>query len=219
MMKKILLICAPLAVVLLLAIFGSDLLGLYRLQSYIANSTTAYLADGGAWPHVTDVCMGCHGVKGNSLHQGYPSLAGQPAPYLEAQLHDFSSQARRNPNMTPLAMTMSDAQIKSLAAYFAGVPPVANRYFKPDAQLREKGLHLVAAANCAACHGAQLMGHDQFPRLAGQGYDYLLAQFDDFASGTRSEPTGVMKNLAMGFSPEDRKAVATYLASLDPKKD
>ncbi|MBC8750632.1 cytochrome c553 [Paraburkholderia sp. WC7.3g] len=218
-MKKILLIGIPLVVVLLLAIFGSDLLGLYRLQSYITTSTTAYLADGGAWPHMTDVCMGCHGVKGNSLDQGYPSLAGQPAPYLEAQLHSFASEARRNPNMGPLAMTMSDPQIKSLAEYFAAVAPAANRYFKPDAQLREQGQRLVATGNCVACHGAQLTGHDQFPRLAGQGYDYLLAQFDEFASGIRSEPTGVMKNLATGFSPEDRKAIATYLASLDPKKD
>ena len=218
-MKKTLLLGIPLVVVLLLAIFGSDLLGLYRLQRYITTATTAYLADGGPWPQLTDACMGCHGVKGNSLSQGYPSLAGQPAPYLETQFHNFASEARRNPNMGPLAMTMSDPQIKSLAEYFAGVTPVANRYFMPDKQLREKGRHLVAGGNCVACHGSQLMGHDQFPRLAGQGYDYLLAQFDEFASGTRSEPTGVMKSLATGFSPEDRKAIATYLASLDPKKD
>ncbi|TDN69484.1 c-type cytochrome [Paraburkholderia sp. BL10I2N1] len=218
-MKKYLLIGIPLVIVLLLAVFGSDLLGLYRLQGHITTSTAAYLADGGPWPHVTDTCTVCHGVKGNSLHQGYPSLAGQPAPYLETQLHNFASEARRNPNMGPLAMTMSDPQIKSLAEYFAGATPVANRYFKPDQQLREKGQHLVAAGNCVACHGSQLMGHEQFPRLAGQGYDYLLAQFDEFASGTRSEPTGVMKSLSQGFSSEDRKAIASYLASLDPKKD
>ncbi|MBB5470313.1 cytochrome c553 [Paraburkholderia sp. CI2] len=217
-MKKYLLTGIPLVIVLLLAVFGSDLLGLYRLQGYITTSTAAYLADGGPWPHVTDTCTVCHGVKGNSLHQGYPSLAGQPAPYLETQLHNFASEARRNPNMGPLAMTMSDPQIKSLAEYFAGATPVANRYFKPDQQLREKGQHLVVAGNCVACHGSQLMGHEQFPRLAGQGYDYLLAQFDEFASGTRSEPTGVMKSLSQGFSPEDRKAIASYLASLDPKK-
>ncbi|MGF6415034.1 c-type cytochrome [Paraburkholderia sp. MM5482-R1] len=218
-MKKYLLIGIPLVIVLLLAVFGSDLLGLYRLQGYITTSTAAYLADGGPWPHVTDTCTVCHGVKGNSLHQGYPSLAGQPAPYLETQLHNFAGEARRNPNMGPLAMTMSDPQIKSLAEYFAGATPVANRYFKPDQQLREKGQHLVAAGNCVACHGSQLMGHEQFPRLAGQGYDYLLAQFDEFASGTRSEPTGVMKSLSQGFSPEDRNAIASYLASLDPKKN
>ncbi|WP_322052902.1 c-type cytochrome [Paraburkholderia bannensis] len=218
-MKKTLLIGIPLVIALLMAVFGSDLLGLYRLQHYLTASTAAYLADGGSWPHVTDVCIECHGVKGNSLHQGYPSLAGQPAPYLETQLHNFAREARRNPNMEPLAMTMSDTQVKYLADYFSRVPPVANRYFSPDQQLRARGQQLVAAGNCAACHGARLMGHDQFPRLAGQGYDYILAQFDEFASGARNEPTGVMKVIATRASLEDRKALANYLASLDPTKN
>lgn len=218
-MKKYILLGIAAIAALLLAVFGSDLLGLYRLQSYITASAATYRADGGPWPHLTDVCIMCHGVKGNSLNQGYPSLAGQPAPYLETQLHNFASEARRSPNMGPLAMTLSDTQLKSVADYFSRQTPVANRYFKPDQQLREKGRQLAAAGNCAACHGAHLMGHDQFPRLAGQGYDYLLAQFDEFASGTRSEPTGMMKSIATRTSPEDLKAIASYLASLDPQKN
>ena len=209
---------AAIAAVGALAFFGPDLLGLYRLDRFVDASAKAYEADGGPWPHVNDTCFICHGAKGNSLHQGYPSLAGQPATYLETQLHNFASGARRNPNMGPLSMTMDNAQIKDLADYFSKVPPVANHYFKPDAQLRAKGEQLVAGGNCASCHGAQLMGHDQFPRLAGQGYDYLVAQFDAFASGTRSEPTGMMKRIADGASPEDRKAIATYLASIEPKQ-
>lgn len=217
-MKKLIVISvAAITAAVALVVFGPDLLDLHRLDRYIDASAKAYEADGGPWPHVNDACFMCHGVKGNSLHQGYPSLAGQPAAYLEAQLHNFASGARRSPNMGPLSMTMDNAQIKDLANYFSKVSPIANRYFKPDAQLREKGQQLVTGGNCAACHGAQLMGHDQFPRLAGQGYDYILAQFDAFASGTRSEPTGMMKRLADGTSAEDRKAIASYLASLEPK--
>lgn len=217
-MKKLILAGVGVVAAVLLAIFGPDLLDLYRLDRYIDASAEAYHADGGPWPHVTDVCLGCHGVKGNSLHQGYPSLAGQPAAYLQAQLHNFASGARHNPNMGPLAMTMGDAQIKDLADYFSKETPTANRYFQPDPQLRGKGQQLVMSGNCAACHGAELMGHDQFPRLAGQGYDYILAQFDAFAAGTRSEATGMMKRIADSTSPEDRKAIATYLASLEPKQ-
>jgi cytochrome c553 len=217
-MKKLIVISvAAITAAVALVVFGPDLLGLYRLDRYIDASAKAYEADGGSWPHVSDACFMCHGAKGNSLHQGYPSLAGQPATYLEAQLHNFSSGARRSPNMGPLSMTMDNAQIKDLANYFSKVSPIASHYFKPDAQLREKGQQLVTGGNCAACHGVQLMGHDQFPRLAGQGYDYILAQFDAFASGTRSEPTGMMKRLADGTSAEDRKAIASYLASLEPK--
>ncbi|CAJ0773983.1 Cytochrome c-552 [Ralstonia mannitolilytica] len=218
MKKRIVIGVAAIAAAVALVFFGPDLLDLYRLDRFIDASAKTYEADGGPWPHANDTCFMCHGAKGNSLHQGYPSLAGQPAAYLEAQLHNFASGTRRNPNMGPLAMTMDNAQIKDMADYFSKVPPAANHYFKPDPQLRVKGLQLVEAGNCAACHGAQLMGHDQFPRLAGQGYDYILAQFDAFASGTRSEPTGMMKRIAEGASLEDRKAIASYLASLEPKQ-
>ncbi|WP_316887333.1 c-type cytochrome [Ralstonia flatus] len=218
-MKKLILISVTaITAALALIFFGPDLLDLYRLDRFIDASAKAYEADGGPWPHVNDTCFACHGVKGNSLHQGYPSLTAQPAVYLEIQLHNFASGARRSPNMGSLAMTMGDAQIKDLAEYFSKAAPVANHYFKPDPQLRGKGEQLVATGNCAACHGATLMGHDQFPRLAGQGYDYILAQFDAFASGSRSEPTGMMKRVAESTSPEDRKAIANYLASLEPKQ-
>lgn len=216
-MKKIIVISiAAISAALGVVFYGGDLLDLYRLDRFIDASAKAYQADGGPWPHVNDTCFACHGAKGNSLHQGYPSLAGQPAAYLEAQLRNFASGARRSPNMEPLSMTMGDAQIKDMADYFSKVAPIANHYFKPDQQLRGRGQQLVAGGNCAACHGPQLMGHDQFPSLAGQGYDYILAQFDAFATGTRSEPTGMMKRIAEGASPEDRKAMANYLASLEP---
>lgn len=218
-MKKFIVISiAAITVGVALVVFGPDLLDFYRLNRFIDTSATAYQADGGPWPHANDTCFICHGDKGNSLHQGYPSLAGQPAAYLETQLHNFASGARRDPNMGPLAMTLPDAQIKDLADYFSKVAPIENRYFKPDPQQRDKGQQLVTGANCAACHGAQLMGHDRFPRLAGQSYDYILAQFNAFASGSRSDPTGMMKRIAEGASPEDRKAIATYLASLEPKQ-
>ncbi|MBN3815441.1 cytochrome c4 [Paraburkholderia sp. Se-20369] len=217
-MKKLIVISvAAIAAALALVFFGPDLLDFYRLDRFMDASAKAYQADGGPWPHVNDTCFACHGVKGNSLHQGYPSLAGQPAAYLETQLHNFASGARRSPSMGPLSMTMDDAQIKDLADYFSKQTVAENHYFKPDPQLLAKGQQLVTGGNCAACHGAQLMGHDQFPRLAGQGYDYILAQFDAFASGTRSEPTGMMKRIAEGASLEDRKAIANYLASLGQK--
>ncbi len=219
MKKRILLGVAGAIVAGLLAYFGPDLVGLYRLDRYVSASAAAYEANSGPWPHVSDVCIGCHGVKGNSLHQGYPSLAGQPAPYVAAQLHKFASGERPNPTMGPLAMTMSETEINHLADHFARQPVVDNRYFMPDAVMREKGRQLVTTGNCAACHGGQLMGRDQFPRLAGQGYDYLLAQFDAFADGARSDPTGMMKRIATAASTQDRMAMATYLASLAPRRN
>lgn len=216
-MKKYVLLGTAAVLVVFSIFFGPELLNLYRLQRYVAVSAEKYEADGGAWPHLTDECFICHGVKGNAADQGYPSLVAQPARYLEIQLQNFASEQRRNQNMGPLAMAMSNNQIKYFADYFSREVPLPNRFFVAAPPLRDRGEHLVGAGNCAACHGARLMGHEQFPRLAGQGYDYLLAQFDEFASGARSEPTGVMKSISMGLSSDDRRAIATYLASLTPK--
>ncbi|OXJ28262.1 cytochrome C [Burkholderia sp. HI2714] len=216
MKKRIVLLAVLVVAGALLAVYGPTLLGFYRLQRHIDETAQADEADGGPWPRTTDVCMGCHVVKGSSLNDAYPSLAGQPAQYVAAQLHAFASGQRANPTMGPLAMTMSEAEIARVAGYYAKQAPFANRYFKPDARLRAKGEQLVTGGACVACHGARLTGQAQFPRLAGQGYDYLRVQLDAFANGTRSEATGTMQRVAQAMSADDRAAVATYLASVSP---
>ncbi|MCO8312929.1 c-type cytochrome [Pseudomonas mandelii] len=215
-MKKIMFgVIAVVAV--LLAIFGRDLVDLYRLQNYITTSAEAYQTDRGNWPHLTDACTGCHGNKGNSLNSLYPSLAGQPAAYLSAQLRSFASGQRVASNMGPLAMTLSHDDIDLLANFYARQPTSADASFAPDEGLREKGKQLVQTRGCVACHGEQLMGHDAFPRLAAQGHDYLLTQLNAFANGERNDPSGAMKAIAAALSPDERKAIATYLAALTPQ--
>lgn len=197
--------------------FGPTFLDLYRLQGFVTETTDAEVADAGPWPRRTDACILCHGVQGKSANQNYPSLAGQPAPYLAAQLEAYASGARQNPNMAPLAMTMTPAEIKSYADYFARQAPAGNEYYKPDVALAARGEKLVEAGACASCHGEGLTGQDRFPRLAGQGYDYLARQLDGFAEGTRIDPTGTMKTVAGAMPAADRKAVAAYLAAMPGK--
>ncbi|PXF32969.1 cytochrome C [Pokkaliibacter plantistimulans] len=67
-------------------------------------------------------------------------------------------------------------------------------------------------AICAACHGAD--GNSMapnFPKLAGQGEEYLLKQMTDIKAGTRQVPemTGLLNNL----SDQDMANVAAYFAS------
>jgi cytochrome c553 len=214
--KKRVLVGIGLVAVAGLALAAPTVIDLVRLQSYIDESTAAYEADGGPWPHLSDACTGCHGVQGRSQHQGYPSLAGQPAGYLATQLHRFASGERDNSNMAPLAMSLTEGQITQLADYFARHPAGANATFEPSADLREKGRQLVATRGCAACHGETMMGHDAFPRLAAQGHDYLVAQLDAFATGTRRDPTGAMNAMLGSVSAQEREAIAVYLASLAP---
>ncbi|MBI6658762.1 c-type cytochrome [Pseudomonas sp. MF6751] len=216
-MKKIIALGVMVVIAVLLAIFGRDLLDLYRLQSYITTSTEAYQAERGNWPHLTDACTGCHGSHGNSLNSTYPSLAGQPAAYLSAQLRNFASGQRLAPNMEPLAMTLSPDEIDQLAKFYARQSVGAHGAVSSDEGLKDQGKQLVQTRGCTACHGAQLMGHEAYPRLAAQGQDYLLAQLNAFASGERIEPSGAMQAMAAALSAQERQAIAAYLAALVPQ--
>ncbi|MCP1603587.1 c-type cytochrome [Pseudomonas citronellolis] len=217
-MKKIIALCVLVVIAGLGIAYGREGLDLYRLMSFMNTSSEARDADEGHWPRLTEVCVGCHGRQGHSLNQNYPNLAGQPAPYVVAQLKRFVSGERASATMAPLAMSFSDAEIKFLSEYFARQSAVKNVTFKPDAALQAKGEKLAKAGGCVACHGEGLMGHDQFPRLAGQGHDYLLRQLNDFAQGARKDPSGSMTAVVSTLSEDDRKALAEYLAALAPLK-
>ncbi|HXZ54171.1 MAG TPA: cytochrome c [Burkholderiales bacterium] len=66
---------------------------------------------------------------------------------------------------------------------------------------------------CGACHGADgnaPTGPD-FPRLAGQHYDYLLKALRDYKSGARKNP--IMGGQVSGLSAQDMADLAAYFSS------
>jgi cytochrome c553 len=65
------------------------------------------------------MCAACHGANGISAIPMYPNLAGQKEAYLLKQLQDFKSGSRNNAVMKGMAMTLSDADMENLAAYYA----------------------------------------------------------------------------------------------------
>ena len=67
----------------------------------------------------SEVCIGCHGRGGRSLHPRYPHLAGQKAHYLIKSLRAYRDGTRRDPAMSPFAAGLSDADIADLAAYYS----------------------------------------------------------------------------------------------------
>ena len=71
----------------------------------------------------TGVCAACHGPDGNSPLPVNPSLAGQIPDYLYKQLRDFKSGARKNAVMTGMVATLSEEDMRNVAAYFAGQKP------------------------------------------------------------------------------------------------
>lgn len=62
---------------------------------------------------------------------------------------------------------------------------------------------------CAACHGPD--GNSQapdFPRLAGQYYDYLVKALEDYKTGARKNP--IMAPQAANLSVRDMQDLAAY---------
>jgi hypothetical protein len=67
-------------------------------------------------------CSGCHGPAGSGIPSQYPRLSGQHAEYTETQLRAFRDGVRRNNEpMQQIAARLSDAEIKALADYIAGL--------------------------------------------------------------------------------------------------
>ena len=74
---------------------------------------------------------------------------------------------------------------------------------------------------CITCHGQEGLGEDSMgtPRLAGQGFAFIVKQLEDFATDKRMDTTMfVMNNNAKGLTPEERRDVAAYVASLEHPK-
>jgi cytochrome c553 len=68
------------------------------------------------------VCAACHGETGTSTGAGWPSLAGQHRDYLEHAIAGYKAKSRQDPVMQAQAMSLSDQDIKDLAAFYSAQP-------------------------------------------------------------------------------------------------
>jgi cytochrome c553 len=86
----------------------------------------------------------------------------------------------------------------------------------------EKGAALVATAKagktqqCSVCHGPELRGLGDVPRLAGRSPSYLVRQLYDYKSGTRTGASGLMKVVVADLSLGDMIAIVAYVSSRTP---
>jgi cytochrome c553 len=166
-------------------------------------------------------CASCHGIDGNSTSPGFPKLAAQIPQYLQKQLADFKSGARKNPIMSGMAAGLSSRDMEALAAYF-GAQAINADIGQDKALLHEGekiyrgGIMRSAVPACAACHGAQGTGTPPlYPRLADQHTTYLVTQLENFKDKKRgNDPNAIMRDIAGRMSVQQMQAVAAYLSGL-----
>jgi cytochrome c553 len=80
-----------------------------------------------------------------------------------------------------------------------------------------KGEALVKEGRCAACHGEELKGKGEVPRLAGLQPLTIARQLFDIQYGSSAgEAIAPMKPIAAKMSEDDIIAISAYLGSLPP---
>lgn len=174
----------------------------------------------------TQICVACHAEDGNSTLAANPKLAGQFPEYLHKQLANFKPQGgkkaeRENAVMAGMVATLSDEDMRNVAAYYASQklkPEVArSKELALQGQKLYRGGNLAnGVAACSGCHGPEGAGiPGQYPRISGQFAAYVEAQLIAFKAGTRSnDPNGMMRGVAARMSDAEIKAVAEYVAGL-----
>jgi cytochrome c553 len=171
----------------------------------------------------SETCVACHGESGISEDPQWPHLSGQSAFAIYKQLHDFSSGARENEQMTPMAQQLSEQQMTDVTAFYSHFlrgtldPQLPKVAYTAARRLIEKGDTARALPACNACHGGRAGGPIETPTLTGQRREYLERQLQAYASGTRKNDVyRRMRTIAAKLRPEEIAAVAEYYASAKP---
>jgi cytochrome c553 len=167
------------------------------------------------------VCAACHGSDGNSPIAVNPNLAGQHPEYLFKQLRNFKSGARANPIMMGIAASLSEDDMRNLAAYYAAQPP--SQLAAQNADLIAQGRKLFRGGDaakgvpaCSGCHSPNGAGIPiQYPRIAGQHAEYTAGQLRAFREGQRAnDENQMMRGVASRLTDREIAALAEYLTGL-----
>jgi len=167
----------------------------------------------------TQVCAACHTADGSRGSPANPIIQGQHADYLVKQLTEFKTGKRANPIMAGMAATLSEEDMKNVAAFYASKQ--AKPGFAKDKNLVTLGEKIYrggiadrSVPACAACHSPNGAGLPaQYPRLAGQHADYTEAQLLALRAGSRAN-SSMMTGITAKMNDREIKAVADYIAGL-----
>jgi cytochrome c553 len=82
-------------------------------------STPIVYADAANAKAKSQSCVGCHGINGKSNNPKVPNIAGQKKLYLIKAIGEYRDKKRIDGAMNSMVGTLTDADIKDLAAYYS----------------------------------------------------------------------------------------------------
>ena len=170
---------------------------------------------------VTNLCIACHGIDGNSPLPANPNLSGQHAGYITKQLMQFKNGERDNAVMKGMVANLTEQDMINLGSYFE--QQKQNLLFAKsngENSLGEKiyraGVATKGLPACASCHGP--VGHgipDLYPRLNSQHAAYTISQLNAFRLETRMNDNAMMmRTIAQKLTDKEMNAVADYIQGL-----
>ena len=165
-------------------------------------------------------CYSCHGKTGLSTTAQFPKLAGQNVEYLTKQMFNFQAGLRVSTVMQEQIAGLTGNDIEALARYFSRQRMVPEK--PDDAHMLARGKRLYfdgkpqqSVSACVSCHGPQARGAQMLPRLAGQHATYIERQLQAFIERSRTNDRYKMHMVARNLTPDDIKAVAAFLSSME----
>lgn len=173
------------------------------------------------------VCQVCHGLNGESMQDTFPKIAGLSRGYIAKQLHDIRTGRRTVDVMTPIASSLTEAEVDEIATWFSQMPPMRQGPY--DVLKARRGESLFHNGNlvtgypaCMYCHGVEghgVTGVDwapgDVPRLAGQHPGYVQKVLRDFRAGVRANDHGsMMRGVAVRMTDQEIEDVSHYVYSL-----
>jgi len=156
-------------------------------------------------------CAGCHGDIGISNVAGMPNLVGLDPKYLIAAVKAYKSGQRKHDMMKTLVSAISDAELDSIALFYALQKPAKAKTPSPGNQAAGKS----AAVACAGCHGEGGVSTGTAPSLAGQDAQYFMDAMKSYKDGTRKDDA--MKAPAASVDETAAKNLAAYYANQVPQ--
>lgn len=164
------------------------------------------------------ICMGCHGIDGNSHIPAYPKLAGQLNGFIVKQTLDFRLGNRKDDVMSVMINIIPEiGDLQDVAAYYSSQPMMSGT--SRDGPLEAKGKEIYFRERCHYCHTEGGRPDELFlptpPVIGGQHKEYLEKSLMDIRSGSRqADVYNLMLRTLRDFTDEDIEAVSAFLSSL-----
>ena len=197
----------------------------FSLSMLVAGSATAaetkpaFIPDLAKGQALAATCQACHTADGSRGLPANPILQGQHPEYLVKQLTEFKSGKRKNAVMMGFASTLSDEDMRHVAAFYASKKAKPGFAANKDTlaqgeQIYRGGIVGKQVPACAGCHAPNGAGMPaQYPAMRGQHAEYTETQLLTFRSGARANNAQMM-TIAGKMNEGEIKAVSDYIAGL-----